>query len=146
MCFCLRDLRTTNAQTSLRVRAVWSVPLLFAFRKVSYLNMHKMKIFNFLARRLVESPYSEDGFCRVDALITSALFLQVPVTNLNLAFEYSQLKINVSASSQSLRFILSLRMNPRFIYHLEAWTPIQIRHHRTRRPIRVSTVCLQNVL
>ena len=146
MCFCLRDLRTTNAQTNLRVRAVWSVPLLFAFRKVSYLNMLQMKIFNFLARRLVESPYSEDGFCRVDALITSALFLQVPVTNLNLAFEYSQLKINVSASSQSLRFILSLRMNPRFIYHLEAWTPIQIRHHRTRRPIRVSTVCLQNVL
>ena len=31
------SLRTTQAQTSLRVRADWSAPLLFAFWKVSYL-------------------------------------------------------------------------------------------------------------
>ena len=29
--------RTTQAQTSLRIRAVWSAPLLFAFWKVPYL-------------------------------------------------------------------------------------------------------------
>ena len=33
------DLRTTQAQTSLRIRAVWSAPLLFAFWKVSYVNL-----------------------------------------------------------------------------------------------------------
>ena len=32
-------LRTTQAQTSLRIRAVWSAPLLFAFCKVQYLSL-----------------------------------------------------------------------------------------------------------
>ena len=32
-------LRTTQAQTSLRIRAVWSAPLLFAFWKVSDLDL-----------------------------------------------------------------------------------------------------------
>ena len=30
-------LQTTKAQTSLRIRAVWSAPLLFAYYKVSYM-------------------------------------------------------------------------------------------------------------
>ena len=34
-----RGLRTTQAQTSLRIHAVWSAPLLFAFWKVSYLDL-----------------------------------------------------------------------------------------------------------
>ena len=41
-------LRTTQAQTSLLMPAVWSVPLLFAFWKVSYVNLLQVK-FNFLA-------------------------------------------------------------------------------------------------
>ena len=41
-------LRTTQAQTSLRIRAVWSAPLLFAFWKVSYVNLLQVN-FNFLA-------------------------------------------------------------------------------------------------
>ena len=32
-------LQTTQAQTSLRISAVWSTPLLFAFWKVSYLDL-----------------------------------------------------------------------------------------------------------
>ena len=32
-------LQTTQAQISLRIRAVWSAPLLFAFWKVSYVNL-----------------------------------------------------------------------------------------------------------
>ena len=32
-------LQTTQAQTSLRIRAVWSAPLLFAYWKVSYLDL-----------------------------------------------------------------------------------------------------------
>ena len=40
---CLRGLRTTQAQTSLRISAVWSAPLLFAFWKVLYVNLLQMK-------------------------------------------------------------------------------------------------------
>ena len=36
-------LRTTLAQTSLCIRAVWSAPLLFAFWKVSYLDLLRAK-------------------------------------------------------------------------------------------------------
>ena len=43
-----RGLQTTMAQTSLHIRAVWSAPLLFAYWKVSYLNLLQVK-FNFLA-------------------------------------------------------------------------------------------------
>ena len=32
-------LQTTKTQTSLRIRAVWSAPLLFAYRKVSYVDL-----------------------------------------------------------------------------------------------------------
>ena len=34
---------TTQAQTSLRIRAVWSAPLLFTFWKVSYVNLLQVK-------------------------------------------------------------------------------------------------------
>ena len=41
---------TTKAQTSLRIRAVWSAPLLFAFRKVpTHINACYKRNFNFLA-------------------------------------------------------------------------------------------------
>ena len=33
---------TTQTQTSLRIRAVWSAPLLFAFRKVPYVDLLQM--------------------------------------------------------------------------------------------------------
>ena len=36
-------LQTTNVQTSLRMRAVWSVPLLFALRKELYVNFLQVK-------------------------------------------------------------------------------------------------------
>ena len=36
-------LRTTKAQTSLRIGADWSAPLLFAYWKVSYQNMLQAK-------------------------------------------------------------------------------------------------------
>ena len=36
-------LQTTQAQTSLRIHAVWSVPLLLAFWEVSYVNLLMMK-------------------------------------------------------------------------------------------------------
>ena len=36
-------LQTTQAQTSLRIRAVWSAPLLFVFWKVSYLDLLQAK-------------------------------------------------------------------------------------------------------
>ena len=36
-------LRTTKAQTSLRIRAVWSAPLFFAYWKVSYLDLLRPK-------------------------------------------------------------------------------------------------------
>ena len=39
----LGGLRTTQAQTSLRIRAVWSAPLLFAIRKVLYVNLLHVK-------------------------------------------------------------------------------------------------------
>ena len=38
-----RGLQTTQAQTSLRIRAVWSAPLLFAYWKVSYLDLLRAK-------------------------------------------------------------------------------------------------------
>ena len=41
---CLRGWRTTKAQTSLFIRAVWSAPLLFAYWKVSYKNFLQAKI------------------------------------------------------------------------------------------------------
>ena len=37
-------LQTTQVQTSLRIRAVWSAPLLFAITKVSYVNLLQAKI------------------------------------------------------------------------------------------------------
>ena len=40
---CLRGLRTTKAQTSLHISADWSVPLLLAFWKVSFLNLLQAK-------------------------------------------------------------------------------------------------------
>ena len=40
------DLRTTKAQTSLHIHADWSAPLLFAFWKVSYLNLLRAKFHN----------------------------------------------------------------------------------------------------
>ena len=36
-------LQTTKVQTSLRMRAVWSVPLLFALEKVPYVNFLQVK-------------------------------------------------------------------------------------------------------
>ena len=36
-------LGTTQAQTSLRIRAVWSAPLLFAFWKILYVNFLQVK-------------------------------------------------------------------------------------------------------
>ena len=36
-------LRTTQAQTSLRICAVWSAPLLFPFWKLSYVNLMQVK-------------------------------------------------------------------------------------------------------
>ena len=55
-------LPTTQAQTSLRIHAVWSAPLLFAYWKVSYLELLKGKFqfssLSLLLRRLVwEWPY-----------------------------------------------------------------------------------------
>ena len=41
-------LRTTQAQTSLRIRADWSAPLFFAYPEVSYLDLLRL-IFQFLA-------------------------------------------------------------------------------------------------
>ena len=40
---CLWSLRTTKTQTSLCIRTVWSVPLLFPFCKVSYLDLLPVK-------------------------------------------------------------------------------------------------------
>ena len=37
------DEQTTKAQTSVRIRAVWWAPLLFAFEKVSYVNLLQVK-------------------------------------------------------------------------------------------------------
>ena len=39
-----KSLRTTQAQTSLRIRAVWSAPLLFAFWKEPYVNFLQAKL------------------------------------------------------------------------------------------------------
>ena len=69
-------LRTTKVQTSLRIRAVWSEPSLFAFWKVLY----KQK-FNFLASLCnwgdwFESRfvgYPEDRFCRIVAKFFSSM-------------------------------------------------------------------------
>ena len=74
-------LRTIQAQTSLRIRAVWSAPLLFAYWKVLYLDY-----FNFLASlcngehrtpiwniALSENP--EDRFSRVESHIIPILKL-----------------------------------------------------------------------
>ena len=67
-------LRTTQAQTSLHIRAYWSAPLLFTYWKVSYLTLLQAK-FNILAilcswgdwfdSRFVEYP--EDRFSRDEA-------------------------------------------------------------------------------
>ena len=66
-------LRTAKAQTSLRIPSVWSAPLLFAYWKVSYLNLLQPK-FQFLARLfswaglnehdLVGNP--KNRFCRTE--------------------------------------------------------------------------------
>ena len=37
------ELGTTQAQTSLRISADWSAPLLFAFQKVLYVNLLQVK-------------------------------------------------------------------------------------------------------
>ena len=65
---------TTQAQTSLRIRAVWSAPLLFAFWKILYVNLLLVKFqfsrLSLLLRRLVwisldENP--EDRFSLEEA-------------------------------------------------------------------------------
>ena len=68
--------RTTKAQTSLGIRAVWLAPLLFAFWKVPYLSMLQAK-FQFLARLCslgdwLQSRFHgnlEDRFCHDQAHI-----------------------------------------------------------------------------
>ena len=40
---CLRRFANTKAQTSLRIHEDWSAPLLFAYRKVSYLDLLRAK-------------------------------------------------------------------------------------------------------
>ena len=40
---CLRGFASTKAQTSIRIRADLSAPLLFALRKVSYLDLRQAK-------------------------------------------------------------------------------------------------------
>ena len=72
-------LRTTKAQTSLRIRAVWSAPLLFAYWKESYLNLLQAEFFNILANLRSWGDWfefhfignSEDRFSRVTAHIRS---------------------------------------------------------------------------
>ena len=49
-------LRTTQVQTSLRIRAVWSAPLLFAYWEVSYLVLRKRN-FNFLVTVAEETGF-----------------------------------------------------------------------------------------
>ena len=80
-----RGLRATKAQTSLRICADWSAPLLFAFWKVPYLNLLQAKInFNFLASICswtgwFESPFignPKDRLSRVEAhILRSSTFL-----------------------------------------------------------------------
>ena len=66
---CLRWFAITKAQTSLRIRAVWSAPLLFAYCnwQVSYLYFSPAKIqfsssLDWFESGFVGNP--EDGFCR----------------------------------------------------------------------------------
>ena len=83
-----RGLWTTKAQTSLRIRADWSAPLLLTFWKVSYLNLPYVK-FHFLASLFswgdwFESCFvgnPEDKFCRVAAKHVSVRIplLRIPV-------------------------------------------------------------------
>ena len=70
--FCHRVLQTTKAQTSLRIRAVWSAPLLFTNWIVSYL----FTILSSLSGWECWFWYdrignTEDRFCRIDAHLYS---------------------------------------------------------------------------
>ena len=47
-------LQITQAQTSLRIPAVWSAPLLFPFCKVPYVNLLQVQDFNFVAIAVAE--------------------------------------------------------------------------------------------
>ena len=59
-------LQTTQAQTSLRIRAVWSAPLLFLLGKVSYVILLQVKFqFSRFETRFVGNP--EDRFSRDEA-------------------------------------------------------------------------------
>ena len=71
------DLRTTQAQTSLRICSVWSAPFLFAIWKVSYVNLLQVKLQfssqsvyswgDWFETRLFRNP--EDRFSRDEAHI-----------------------------------------------------------------------------
>ena len=56
-------LRITQAQTSLRIRAIWSAPLLFAFWKVRYVNLPQVK-FQFSSLSLLLSRLVWISLCR----------------------------------------------------------------------------------
>ena len=87
-------LRTTKVQTSLRIGADWSAPLLFAYWKVSYLNLLQAN-FNILAslwrwREWFESRFNvnpEDRFCCDKAHMISQE--PVPVDGFNFFFASS---------------------------------------------------------
>ena len=57
---CLRGLWSTQGQTSLCIFAVWSAPLLFTFKKVSYVNILQVK-FQFLASLRSWGDWFETG-------------------------------------------------------------------------------------
>ena len=75
--FCHRSLQTTKAQTSLRICAVWSAPLLFTNWIVSYLNLLQARLHYFYLVSVAEKAgfrydligNPEDKFCRIDAHI-----------------------------------------------------------------------------
>ena len=68
-------LRTTQAQTRLRIRSVWSAPLLFTFWKVSYLDL--LQVFSLCSwgdwfeTRFVGNP--QDRFSHDKAQIKEAV-------------------------------------------------------------------------
>ena len=106
------ELRTTKAQTSLRIHAVWSAPMLFAYWKVSHQNFTNLASLcswaGWFGYDLVRSP--EDRFSSIVAQIRNILkiknnnFFMVPFY-MKLAIKNNVFLVKTRKSSgQLMRF------------------------------------------
>ena len=97
----LRGVQTTKAQTSLRIRADWSAPLLFAIWKISYLHLLLLKLHivsEEIALGLVLTETPKTGF-------VASMPNKFTIAASNYAFELKEWKMH---EGQTVKICLTL--------------------------------------